>query len=202
MKITSAEFITSAVKLPQCPNTGLPEIALIGRSNVGKSSLINTLVNRKGLAKTSSQPGKTRTINFYNINNAFCLVDLPGFGYAKVSISERKSWELMIGEYLEGREFLRGAIIILDPRRDPGEVESKLYEWIAGFDIPFATVFTKTDKLSSNQLASRVALFKRALPDKHPILFSSFTGEGRIQLGKRIHAMLTAGHVIAGDSGH
>src|SRR4030067_2395521 len=117
MKITKAEFIKSAVTPDQWIGGDLPEIPLIGRSNVGKSSLINTFVNRKGLAKTSSQPGKTRTINFYLLNSSFYLVDLPGFGYAKVSKAERKSWEGMVGGYLERREGIRGARLMLDARR-------------------------------------------------------------------------------------
>lgn len=191
MKVTSADFVTSAVKANQYPSDNLPEIALIGKSNVGKSSLINTFVNRKGLAKTSSQPGKTRTINFYRINKGFYLVDLPGFGYAKVSREERKSWEQMMGDYLENRPPLKGAIIIFDPRRDAGEEEIMLLEWIERFNIPYAIVFTKTDKLSRNQLSSRVAAFKRVIKIDQPVLFSSLSGDGKLQLGKKIAGMLS-----------
>lgn len=200
MKVVSAEFISSAVKLAQCPSTGLPEIALIGRSNVGKSSLINALTNRKGLAKTSSQPGKTRTINFYTINSAFCLVDLPGFGYAKVSHGERRSWELMINEYFEKRSALRGALVILDPRRDAGEVEENLFGWMEKKGLPFAVVFTKTDKLSKNQLSKRLSALKKEMPLDSPVLFSALSGEGKIQLGRRIQDMLSPEQ--KGDSGH
>jgi GTP-binding protein len=191
MKISSAEFVKSAVKKEHWLTDGMSEIALIGRSNVGKSSLINTLVNRKGLAKTSSQPGKTRTINFYRINSAFYLVDLPGFGYAKVSRSEKKSWEGMVGSYLNERENLKGVLVILDPRRDATETEEQLYQWIERLELPVTTVFTKVDKLSKNKLVSRIASIKKALPIGSPVLFSSHTGEGKTALGKRIYEMLS-----------
>lgn len=190
MKITKAEFLQSAAKTSQCPATGLPEIALIGRSNVGKSSLINAFTNRKALAKTSSQPGKTRLINFYAINSAFCLVDLPGFGYAKVSHDEKRSWELMVNEYFEKREALKGALVILDPRRDAGPVEENLFGWIRDRGLAYTVVFTKIDKLSKNQLAQRLAVLKKAIPLETPVLFSAVSGDGKLQLGKRLHEML------------
>lgn len=190
MKVVNAQFISSAVKLSQCPSTGLPEIALIGRSNVGKSSLINAFTNRKGLAKTSSQPGKTRTINFYSINSEFCLVDLPGFGYAKVSQDERRSWELMINEYFEKRHSLKGALVILDPRRDAGEVEENLFGWIRKKGLPYAVVFTKTDKLSNNQLSKRLSELKKSIPLDTPVLFSAVSGSGKQEIGRRVQAML------------
>lgn len=190
MKITKAEFIKSAVTVDQWVEGDLPEIALIGRSNVGKSSLINTFVNRKGLAKTSSQPGKTRTINFYRINSSFYLVDLPGFGYAKVSKAERKSWEGMIESYLEQRESLRGALLVLDPRRDATDVEVMIYETFTRLGLPLVTVFTKADKLSNNKLNSRLAALRKALPLGSPVLFSSLSGAGKAALGARIYEML------------
>lgn len=196
MKILSAEFLKSAPAKDHWPADLLPEIALVGRSNVGKSSLINTFVNRRALAKTSSQPGKTQMINFYTINGAFRLVDLPGFGYAKVPMSIKKTWERMMEEYLSDRECLRGVIVILDARRDVGDAEHRLFEWIEDFGLPVVTVFTKTDKLSGNQLSSRIARIKRALPLKDPVIFSAVTGEGKIVLGKRIHRLL-AGEVAA-----
>lgn len=199
MKITKAEFISSAAKVSQCPTTGLPEIALIGRSNVGKSSLINAFTNRKALAKTSSQPGKTRLINFYAINSSFCLVDLPGFGYAKVSHDEKRSWEQMVNEYFEKREALKGAIVILDPRRDAGPVEENLFDWIKERGLACAVVFTKIDKLSKNQLSSRMSAIKKELHLEAPVLFSAVSGDGKVALGKRIHEML---ETIESDSGH
>lgn len=192
MKITSAEFVKSAVDPSQCPRDGLPEIALIGRSNVGKSSLINAFVNRKGLAKTSSRPGKTCTINFYRINDRFYLVDLPGFGYSSVPIPVKKSWEKMMEGYFKGRASLCGAFVILDPRRDVGEVEERLYGWIEALGIQAVTVFTKSDKLSRNQLTSRIAAIKKAIPVMEPVLFSAVTGQGKVLLGKKVASVLEA----------
>ncbi len=192
MKITSAEFVKSAVDSTQWPRDDCPEIALIGRSNVGKSSLINTFVNRRGLAKTSSVPGKTRTLNFYRINGAFYLVDLPGFGYAKVPAAEKRSWEAMAAGYLEARGNLKGVLVVLDPRRDATETETTLYQWLDTLGLPSVTVFTKADKLSKNKLNSRVAALRKKIPVGHPVLFSSLTGEGKAALGKRIYSMLGA----------
>lgn len=197
MKITSAEFVKSAVDISQCPRDGLPEIALIGRSNVGKSSLINAFVNRKGLAKTSSRPGKTCTINFYRINNRFYLVDLPGFGYSSVPLTVKKSWEKMIEGYFKGRAALCGAFVILDPRRDAGDVEERLYGWIEALGIPAVTVFTKADKLSRNQLTSRIAAIKKSIPVIDPVLFSAVTGQGKLLLGKKLASALEAGEQAA-----
>ncbi|MCL4873234.1 ribosome biogenesis GTP-binding protein YihA/YsxC [bacterium] len=196
MKIVSAEYIASAVKIEQCPKTGLPEIVLLGRSNVGKSSLINSFTGKKGLAKTSSQPGKTRTMNFYLINGRFYIVDLPGFGYAKVSREERKSWEGMTEEYFRRRESIKGALLILDPRRDMGEEEANVLEWLNERGIGCKVVFTKTDKLSANQLSSRAARLKRESSIAGPVFFSAVTGAGRDLLGRNIREMLE------GDSGH
>ena len=190
MKIKSAEFAASAVDGKSFPKDGLPEIALIGRSNVGKSSLINTLVNRRRLAHTSSTPGKTRTINFYRVNGEFYLVDLPGFGYAAVPRQEKLSWEKMIDGYLDARPVLRGALVILDARREAGETEGLLYKWLGGLNIPVATVFTKADKLSNNELASNMARLKKELHAAAPVPFSATTGLGKAALWKKIQEML------------
>lgn len=196
MKIISAEFILSAPDISFCPTDALPEIALIGRSNVGKSSLINTFINRKGLAKTSSVPGKTCSINFYRINKVFYLVDLPGFGYAKVSKDVKKTWEKMTGDYIESRPNLKGAIVILDPRRDATDVERSLYKWLAETGVPALTVFTKTDKISRNMLSSRLAVIRKALPVKDPIIFSAVTGDGKAALGQAIQELLVGDALI------
>jgi GTP-binding protein len=194
MKIRYAEFTVSAVKPSQYPIDGLPEVALVGRSNVGKSSLINTLTGRKGLAKTSSAPGKTRTINFYKLNRAFYLVDLPGFGYAKAPLKERRLWKTMIERYFEGRKTLKGAVVILDPRRDVGPTESFLYQWLEGFSIPVITVQTKCDKLSRNRLSARIAAMKKILPSEELLLFSAATGEGKALLGRKISGLVKVNH--------
>ena len=191
MKVRSVELSRCAVRADQYPTDGLGEVALVGRSNVGKSSLINTLVVRKGLAKTSGAPGKTRTVNFYLINETFHLVDLPGFGYAKVPMTERRRWKEMVEEYMENRDELRGVLVILDARRDPGPVEEELYQWLEVLKLPVVTVLTKSDKLSKNKLASQVAKIKKALPFTRPVTFSSHTGHGKAELGKLVFNMAT-----------
>ncbi len=152
MKITSAEFITSAVYPYQYPEALLPEVAFVGRSNVGKSSLINTLVNMKRLAKTSNTPGRTQLINFFQINRKFSLVDLPGYGYARVPASVKKGWRAMVEGYLEGRESLRLVVMILDIRRDPSHDDDQLIQWLRSNAINTAFVLTKADKLSKSRV--------------------------------------------------
>ena len=181
MKITSAEFITSATKPSQYPPTAMPEIAFAGRSNVGKSSLINTLVNRKHLVKTSSTPGRTQLINFFDINQRMGFVDLPGYGYAKVPVAVRKKWGPMIETYLSGRETLRGVVVIMDIRRIPRQEELNLLGWLNHYAIAGILVLTKTDKLSKNKQANQHHLIARALerPKNDFILFSAKTRRGR-----------------------
>ena len=191
MKIKSAEFIKSAVLLKDCPKDPLPEIALIGKSNVGKSSLINRFINRKGLAKTSNTPGKTQTLNFYLINKNFYFVDLPGYGFAKVPQGERRNWKQMIEGYLTTRETLVGAIFILDVRRDPGPREAEIYDWFDEYEIPLVTVLNKADKFSKNQIVKRVKIIKRALPIEDPLVFSATSGEGKTELGVRVGKLLS-----------
>ena len=190
MKITSAEFTLSAVKESQYPKDNLPEIALIGRSNVGKSSLINKLINRKKLAKTSSTPGKTRTINFYKINNSFYFVDLPGYGYAKVPMRERKEWQRFIEEYFETRETLKGAFIILDIRRDPTENEQVIYDWLERLNLPAVTILTKADKFSKTKAEAQAADIKESLGRGGVTIFSATSGDGKSDILK-ITAALT-----------
>ncbi|HSO66996.1 MAG TPA: ribosome biogenesis GTP-binding protein YihA/YsxC [Desulfatirhabdiaceae bacterium] len=150
MKIISAEFIKSGTQPLHYPEGDLPEIAFIGRSNVGKSSMINRLVNQKHLVKTSSTPGCTRLINFFDINGRFRFVDLPGYGFARISISEKKAWRIMIETYLSGRPGLRCAVMIIDIRRDPDEKDRVMKDWLNRYGIPIIPVLTKADKLSSN----------------------------------------------------
>ncbi|MBT8370403.1 MAG: ribosome biogenesis GTP-binding protein YihA/YsxC [Deltaproteobacteria bacterium] len=181
MKITSAEFITSATKPSQYPSAEHPEVAFAGRSNVGKSSLINTLVNRKHLVKTSSTPGRTQLINFFDINNKLTFVDLPGYGYAKVPVSVRKKWGPMIETYLSNRRTLKGVVIIMDIRRTPREEEQNLIHWLEHFSITRIIVLTKTDKLSKTKTIKQQDTIVSALAEEkeNVILFSAKTRRGK-----------------------
>ena len=181
MIIKSAEFVTSAVKKSQYPPEDLPEIAFAGRSNVGKSSLINTLVNRKRLVKTSSTPGRTQLINFFDINGNLTFVDLPGYGYARVPAAIRKKWGPMIETYLSTRQSLKGVVIIMDIRRLPREEEHNLIHWLSHYSIASLLVLTKTDKLSKSRLIKQQAAIVKALAvaKEDVILFSAKTRRGR-----------------------
>lgn len=197
MIITSAEFITSATKPVHYPPSGCSEIAFSGRSNVGKSSLINTLVNRKHLVKTSRTPGRTQLINFFLINNTFSFVDLPGYGYAKVPVAVRKSWGPMIETYISFRSNLKGIISLLDIRRTPGPEELDLMRWLAAKGIAYAWVLTKSDKLSKLQQKNRRVIIAEALglPHGDLILFSAKTRQGRDEVWAAIRD-LCAGQPI------
>lgn len=182
MKITTAEFIKSAVWPPQYPPATMPEIAFVGRSNVGKSSLINTLVGRKNLAKTSNTPGRTQLINFFAINQKISFVDLPGYGFAKVSRSVKKDWGDMIEAYLRERQSLCLVVFILDIRRDPSEDDLSLRDWLEHYRIPYLYILTKTDKLSNNQTVSRKRAIEKIIDvstQNKPILFSAKTKKGK-----------------------
>jgi len=188
MLIKSAEFVTSAVRPQQYPPGGLPEFAFAGRSNVGKSSLINTLVSRKRLVLTSSTPGKTRLINFFRVNDAFMFVDLPGYGYARVPEIERRKWRPMIDQYLSGRESLKGVIVILDIRRIPCAEDLQLLDWLDRYEIPPVLVVTKADKLSKTAQAKQLQIIADALqmsPGEW-VLFSAKSRLGRDTLWKTI----------------
>jgi len=192
MIIKHAEFIKSATKPVQFTEPDLPEIAFAGRSNVGKSSLINTLVNRKSLVKTSSKPGCTQLINFFTINDEVSFVDLPGYGYAKVSKSIRAQWAPMVDRYLSVRKNLMGVILLIDIRRDPGKEEFELMNWFVKRRIPFLTVLTKTDKLSRTKQQKRLAILTKTLKrgKEDLILFSSKTRQGRDIVMDEITALL------------
>ncbi len=192
MKIIDAEFTASATDERGYPLAGLPEVVLIGRSNVGKSSLINCLVNRRKLARTSSTPGKTQTVNFYRLNRAFYLVDLPGFGYARVPRRVRKAWGPMVDRYMAAGRRVAGALVVLDIRRRPGEVEAGLYEWLEGLGVGVVTVLTKADKFSQSRRAARVRELKAALPGREVIVFSAKTGLGKAVLLKRLEELIRA----------
>jgi GTP-binding protein len=182
MKITSAQFVKSAVWPPQYPPAAMPEIAFAGRSNVGKSSLINTLVGQKNLAKTSNTPGRTQLINFFSINDSLSFVDLPGYGFAKVSRSMKKDWGEMIETYLKERLSLAMVILILDIRRDPSDEDLSLRDWLESYRIPYLYILTKADKLSNNQAVSRQRIIEKILhvsAGVKPILFSAKTQKGK-----------------------
>jgi GTP-binding protein len=177
MVIKKAEFVVSNTNPGKCPDTGLPEFAFIGRSNVGKSSLINMIVNRKNLAKTSSTPGKTQTINHFIINDAWYLVDLPGYGYASVGKTTKGSWPAMIDTYVRKRETLQNTFVLIDSRLDPQANDLDFINWIGKLQLPFSIVFTKTDKLSKAALnksattwADKLRLTWEELP---PVFFTS-----------------------------
>lgn len=188
MIIKSAEFVTSAVKPAHYPPEGLPEIAFAGRSNVGKSSLINTIVNRKRLVKTSSTPGRTQLLNFFNINERFVFVDLPGYGYAKVPDRVKKDWGKMIETYLSTRPTLKGVVLILDIRRNPGEEENSFIAWFHQQGIPAVLVLTKVDKLSKTKQKKQIQSIGKALAidPEELICFSSKTRLGLNNVWKAI----------------
>ncbi len=163
MLIKSAEFVLSSKELSKCPKLNIPEYAFIGRSNVGKSSLINLLVNRKKLAKTSGTPGKTRLINHFIINDEWYLVDLPGIGYAKMPKSERLDWDVMVHNYLSKRQNLLNTFVLIDSRHTLLEHDTELIDWFGKNNLPFTIVFTKTDKLSKLHLSQNIATWKNYL---------------------------------------
>jgi GTP-binding protein len=192
MKIKSAEFVTSAVRPSQYPSTGLPEIAFAGRSNVGKSSLINTLVNRKHLVKTSSKPGRTQLINFFAVNDAVTLVDLPGYGYARVPESIRKKWGPMVEIYLSKREQLKAVVVIMDIRRTPRTEENDLMNWLSYYKIASIPVITKTDKLSKTKQLKQLKTITEMLGvnKEDAILFSAKTRRGRDDVWEAILTLI------------
>lgn len=181
MKVTDAQMLISAVSETQYPKEGLPEIVLSGRSNVGKSSLINRLLSRKSLARTSSQPGKTQTLNFYQVNHVLNLVDVPGYGYAKVSKSQREKFGQIIEHYLMSRQELKGAVILVDARHEPTADDQSMYHYVDYYDIPILVVATKIDKITRNQRAKSLQRIRQVLemPQDAPLQsFSATTGEG------------------------
>ncbi len=163
MKIKTADFATSAPDLRECPRSERPEFAFIGRSNVGKSSLINLLTGVRDLAKVSSTPGKTQLINFFTINGTWSLVDLPGYGYAKVNLAARADFNEAVADYIEKREQLRHVFVLIDSRIPPQKIDLHFIEWLAGRQVPWSIVFTKADKLSVSQVRTNVAAIQQAL---------------------------------------
>lgn len=185
MKITSASFLTSAPGYDSCPEPELPEFAFIGRSNVGKSSLLNLLAGRKDLAKVSSTPGATRLINFFTMNRRWFLVDLPGYGYAKVRKDSRQKFQQAVSAYLAQRESLRCVFVLIDSRLTPQAIDLDFCEWLVDGGIPLVLVFTKTDKSKAAKVKTHVDLFLKALSERcdgTPRVFLSSTKTGK---GKR-----------------
>jgi len=181
LKVHHAEIVISAVKPEQYPEDGYPEFALAGRSNVGKSSFINKMIGRKALARTSSKPGKTQTLNFYNIENQLFFVDVPGYGYAKVSKTEREKWGKMIEQYLTGRAELRAVIQIIDLRHPPTADDCMMYDFLKHYNIPCIIIATKADKIPKGKWAKHKKIVKEGLEmdSGDPIIvFSSETGLG------------------------
>ena len=163
MLVKKAELAAVAVKKNQYPQDALPEVAFAGRSNVGKSSLLNTLTNRRNLARVSGSPGKTRSINFFQINDAFRIVDLPGYGYAKLSKSATEHWGDMIEGYLSSRENLRCVILLVDIRHQPSAQDVQMYQWLQHYGLSGVVVATKADKISRNQLRTQMNMIRRTL---------------------------------------
>ena len=193
MKIKQVDLKTAAYNIKDFPDWDVPEISFLGRSNVGKSSLINKLINRKNMARTSSTPGKTRGLYFYLVNKKMCFVDLPGYGYAKVSKKERQRWAPIIEEYLELRSNLYGCVHLIDCRHEPTEDDKLMAQWLRMHSIPRVTVITKSDKLSRGALARQVSLIRSELAlfkEELLIPFSARTGDGREQLWKTIGSFL------------
>ncbi len=190
MRITSAEFVLGVAALRQLPKDGVREVAFLGRSNVGKSSLINKLCGRKSLARPSNEPGKTRELNYYLINKKFYFVDLPGYGYAKVPEQVRSSWGKLIEQYLKGRDQLSLVVQLVDARHEPTELDMMMVGWLDYYSIPFLVALTKADKLPTSKMPRYVNeakdRFTRFSCCKDVIPFSSITGVGKTELMRMI----------------
>jgi len=196
-----AQFLKSAFKEDQYPPPDRPEVAFAGRSNVGKSSLINTLVNRKKLARTSATPGRTQSINFFRLGESLYLVDLPGYGFARVPVKVKQSWQKMVERYLKGRDTLKAVVVILDIRRDVGSGDMELIHWLNHYGIYPLMVLTKADKVSRQQARRRAGIIAGQLegiiPDE-PVLFSAKTRQGKEEIWKRLRRLTG---LIESDSG-
>ncbi len=191
MKVTSVELEKRCRDPKEFPRFRLPEIAFAGRSNVGKSSLINTLLTRKRLVAVSSTPGKTRAIDFFRVNDTFRFVDLPGYGYAKVPKTVQNAWKKLIDAYLVDRETLVSVVWILDIRRELSELDRMLYDWLCSYSIPYIPVCTKVDKVSLGERAKRKEALRKSLDqDADLVLFSAKTGLGKDVLWKRMRAAM------------
>lgn len=190
LEISSAQYLKSVYNLSELPRDNFPHIAFTGKSNVGKSSLINVICNQKKLAQVSKTPGKTQALNFFTINGRIYFVDLPGYGYAKVSKSMRKNWGTLIEDYLSGCEKLRGMIFILDLRHPPSDDDLQMLEFLNHHDIPFLTVLTKADKLSLSEKSQNLNLFAEALGSAQFVPFSAITKEGKAKILGWINSLI------------
>ena len=190
MKVTSAEFLKSALIESDWPRDAVPEIAFLGRSNVGKSSLINSLLGVRGLARTSSTPGRTQALNFFLINRQFRFVDLPGYGYARAPKALKAQWSTAAEEYLAKREQLVLSIHIVDSRHEPSKQDLQLHEWLVHHQKPHLIVATKSDKLSKNQLAQNISCAARKFTGTNLITYSATKRQGRDQLWSAIEKSL------------
>jgi GTP-binding protein len=195
MIVYTATFVSSAPSLAACPASELPEIAFAGRSNVGKSSLVNTLLNRKGLVRTSSTPGRTQLLNFFAVNDALHFVDLPGYGFARAPRAVRERWQPMIRNYLAGRTNLKAVVWLLDVRRDPSDEDLRFLDWLVESERPTIPVVTKVDKLSRNELSRRLVAIARATGLERELFttFSAVTREGVAEVWARIEAAIETG---------
>ena len=194
MKIKTVEFIKSAAEFSQAPFDGRPHLAIAGRSNVGKSTLINYLLNRRSLARTSGKPGHTRLLNFFLVNNAFYLVDLPGYGYAAVDRKTKGEWGPMVHDYLEGHEDIKALLLLMDLRREPGKEEARLMAWLNGVGLPFFPVLTKTDKLKPQARAKKLRLWREQLQEDIPgelLPVSALHKSGREAVWDKVEPLLT-----------
>ncbi|HEY2773430.1 MAG TPA: ribosome biogenesis GTP-binding protein YihA/YsxC [Candidatus Binatia bacterium] len=199
MKISQAEFRAGAATIASLPPARHPEIAVSGRSNVGKSSLLNRMTGRKGLARTSRTPGCTRGLMFFDINDAMTLVDLPGYGYASRSQAERATWKKLVEHYLSTREELAGALVLADVRRGPEKEEQELAEYLESVGVPYAIVLTKTDKLKRSALASQTAAIRKMVAPAIVLQTSSETGAGMDEVWRWIRAAVESEPEVGGE---
>ena len=195
MKIKSARFATSADSVENCPPSELPEFAFIGRSNVGKSSLLNLLCNQDGLARVSGQPGHTRLINFYVVNEEWCLIDLPGYGYARAPKAERNRFNDFVADYLEFREGLTHVFVLIDSRHEPQKIDIDFVTWLVERGVPFSLIFTKSDKLKPSKVKANRDLFLTTLAEfiegQPPTYITSVkTSEGRMDVLSAIRGLM------------
>ena len=193
MNVTKAEMIITAGFSSQFPEHEMPEIAFAGKSNVGKSSLLNAMLNRRALARTSSQPGKTQTINFYSVQDTFMFVDLPGYGYAKVSKMDRERWGKLIEGYLEKRPQLKKIVLLIDIRHEVGNNDKMMYDWIKHYHSEVVVVATKMDKIKRSQVQKHLSIIRKGLnlmPEDKLIAFSAETKQGKEELWKCIEEVV------------